>query len=368
MKIIDLKATPISVKLKVAYGASKRGEVIKRDYFDAVIVKLVTDEGVVGYGEVAYAPRLLETLSTLVEKFEKLIFPLLSQEDPANICYLLNKIAHKYSSAENLLAGIDVALYDMLGKSLNSPIYKLLGGRPPGKSACASTLVPMLSPEDVGQLAERFLKNGIKMLKMKAGDDISIDVARVRAIREAAGDKVLLNVDVGESWITPKRALKHIRLLEKYGVDFVEQPVVAHDISGLKQVTQNTDVTIVADESVKPGYIMRLLAEKAVDMLALKLTGIGGISAGMRYAFLAEEAGIECSIGTYIAQTSILDAASLHLFYAMPNITVSELGRSVLYLEDDPMAGLKVDRGELVLEDDLAPGLGVKPKVETKHS
>jgi L-alanine-DL-glutamate epimerase-like enolase superfamily enzyme len=167
----------------------------------------------------------------------------------------------------------------------------------------------------------------------------------------------LLNIDVGESWVNAKKSKKIIRKLEKVGVDFIEQPVLANDIEGLKEVTRSTEITIVADESVKPEFLMKIVNERAADMLALKITGLGGIRAVQRYSVVAEEGGLECNIGTYIAQTCILDAASLHIFSSTPVITVSELGRSVIFLENSPIEGLKIENGELKLSG--KPGLGV---------
>ena len=108
---------------------------------------------------------------------------------------------------------------------------------------------------------------------------------------------------------------------------------------------------------MRPEFILRIVYEKAADMLALKIAGLGGITTAKKYADLAEEGGLECNIGSYIAQTGILDAASLHVFVSTPSITISEIGRSILFLDENPIKGIVIKDGVARLRE--LPGLGV---------
>jgi L-alanine-DL-glutamate epimerase-like enolase superfamily enzyme len=357
MKISNIETIPFRIKLRFPYKSAKKGEVIGQQYLETLIIRIHTDNGLVGYGEMPLLPKMFESIEDLANLINKRIKGLVIGEDVFNTIEVINRINKKFKAPDIIIASIDIALHDLLGKHLGIPLYKLLGGKISGKVAKPSSLIPLLPPQEAALVAENYVKNGVTVLKMKAGDDPALDIERVKYIRESVGDKVILNLDVGESWGSAKRALKIIKRLEKYWVDFIEQPVLSHDIDGLKEVTRNTDITIVADESVSQGTILRIVYEKAADMIALKPLSQGIITT-KRYAIIAEEGGLECSIGTYVAQTGILDAAGLHLYFSIPNITVSEIGRSLLLLENNPAIGIKIENG--VLEVFNEPGLGIK--------
>lgn len=359
MKISDIDVITLNIKMKLPYRSAKRAEVVAQQYLTTNIVRIRSDDGLVGYGEIPSIPRMFETPEVIGTLIMSRLKDLIVNVDPFNINDIVMSISKKFKLSEQIVAGVEVALYDLIAKYLNVPLYKLLGGKLKGKVAPASSLIPLLPPEEAALVAEDYLKRGVKVLKMKVGDEPSLDVERVRSIREAVGDKVILNLDVGESWGTAKRSLKIIKKLERYGVEFVEQPVLAHDIEGLKEVTRSTEITIVADESVRPEFILKLVFEKAADMLALKPLN-GGIATTRKYALIAYEGGLDCNIGTYVAQTGILDAAGIHLFISTPNITISEIGRSEILLEDNPIVGIKLEGGLVSIFEE--PGLGVKIK------
>lgn len=357
MRITDIEVLTLNIKLRMPYRSAKKGEVVSQQSLKTNVIMIKADNGIVGYGEISSVPRMFETPEVIRDLFISRLRGLAIGEDPFNINDIVTMITKRFKVSDQVIAGLDIALHDMIAKYLNIPLYKLLGGKIKGKVAQASSLIPLLSPEDVAAVVQEYLKNGVRMLKMKVGDDPVLDIERVKSIRESVGDKVILNLDVGESWISTKRALKIIKRLERYGVEYIEQPVLAHDIEGLKEVTRNTEVTIVADESVRPEFILKLVSKKAADMLALKPLS-SGIVATRRYAMIAYEGGIDCNIGTYVAQTGILDSVGLHLFVSTPNITVSEVGRSEILLEDNPVRGIKIEGGIASIYEE--PGLGVK--------
>ncbi len=357
MKIYDIDVVTLNIRMRLPYRSAKRSEVIAQQYLTTNIVRIRSDDGLVGYGEIPSIPRMFETPEVIGTLTISRLKNLLINLDPFNINDIITSISKKFKLGEQIIAGVEIALHDLIAKYLNVPLYKLLGGRLKGKEAPPSSLIPLLPPEEAALVAEDYLRNGVKVLKMKVGDDPSLDVERVKSIREAVGDKVVLNLDVGESWGTAKRSLKMIRRLERYGVEYVEQPVLAHDIEGLKEVTRGTEITVVADESVRPEFILKLVSEKAADMLALKPLN-SGIITTKKYALIAYEGGLDCNIGTYVAQTGVLDAAGMHLFISTPNITVSEVGRSEILLEENPITGIKLEGGLVNIFEE--PGLGVK--------
>jgi len=357
MKVLSVDVVPLKLRLRLPYKSAKKGEVVGQQYLETLIVKVRTDDGLVGYGEIPSVPKMFETIDVFTNLVGSRVRGLVVGEDVFNVVEVVNKICKKFKVPDSVIASIDIAFHDLICKYLGIPLYKFLGGKISGKVAKPSSLIPLLPPQEAASVAEDYVRNGVTVLKMKVGDDPALDIERVRHIRELVGDKVVLNLDVGESWGSAKKALKIIRSLEKYWVDFIEQPVLAHDIDGLKEVTRNTDITIVADESVRPEFILKIVYERAADMIALKPLNHGIITT-KKYALIASEGGLECNIGTYVAQTGILDATGLHLYFSTPNITVSEIGRSLILLGDNPVTGIRIDKG--VLEVSNEPGLGVK--------
>ena len=203
------------------------------------------------------------------------------------------------------------------------------------------------------------VKRGFETLKIKVGKDADKDIERMKAIREAVGYDVKLRIDANQGW-KAKEAVRSLRRMEEEGLDieFVEQPVPAHDIDGLKFVTDNVSIPVLADEFVfSPADALTILQRRAADFVNIKLMKTGGLHNALKICSIAEIYGVECMIGCMLEAKVSVNAA-VHLAAAKSIITKIDLDGSVLCSEDPVIGGAVFDEYKITLNND--PGLGVR--------
>ncbi|MFA7573290.1 MAG: enolase C-terminal domain-like protein, partial [Lutispora sp.] len=196
-------------------------------------------------------------------------------------------------------------------------------------------------------------------LKTKVGVNGKLDIQRVKAIRDAVGPNIQLRLDANQGW-SPKEAVKTIRAMEDSGFDIelVEQPVKAHDIEGLRYVTQNVETPIMADEALFSPYdCFILLKERAADILNIKLMKCGGLHNAQKINAMAESCGVECMIGCMI-ESKVGIAAAAHFAGGKLNITRADLDAIDLIAKEPISGGVELVGNKLVLSD--AAGIGIK--------
>jgi L-alanine-DL-glutamate epimerase-like enolase superfamily enzyme len=254
-------------------------------------------------------------------------------------------------------AAIDIALYDLYGQLYNAPLYKILGGY--RKEIITDITISVNSPEEMARDSIDAVKRGFKTLKIKVGKDSLMDLERMKAIRKAVGYDIKLRIDANQGW-KPKEAVQALRRMEDTGLDieFVEQPVEANDIDGLKFVTDNVSIPVLADESVfSPQNALTILQKRAADFVNIKLMKTGGIHNALKICSIAEIYGVECMIGCMLEAKVSVNAA-VHLAAAKSIITKIDLDGPVLCSEDPVEGGVIFDEYKITLNGD--PGLGIK--------
>lgn len=181
----------------------------------------------------------------------------------------------------------------------------------------------------------------------------------MKAIRQAIGYDIDLRIDANQGW-KPKEAVKVLREMEDAGldIDFVEQPVIAHDIDGLKFVTDNVAIPVLADESIfSPMDALNVLERRAADLINIKLMKTGGIYNALKICSLAEIHGVECMIGCML-EAKVSVTAAVHLACAKSIITKIDLDGPVLCSEDPINGGAVFNESKITLTD--KPGLGIE--------
>ncbi len=194
---------------------------------------------------------------------EKALVPAVIGEDPFRISWLVKKMDDALDGVEEAKAAIEMALWDIVGKALNTPVYNLLGGKVRDRIPLSYS-IPFGAPDDMATLAQERVKWGHRTIKVKVGsDDSARDIAGVKAIRKAIGPDVKLRVDGNMGWQTAKQAIAVILAMEECNLELVEQPLPAHDLDGMAEVRRSIGVPLMADESIRnPRSAMEVIRKR----------------------------------------------------------------------------------------------------------
>ncbi len=314
MKIIRIEAIPVRVPLKKGMTTkTAHGEHVVSEY---VVVKVHTDEGIVGLGEATVAVRWTgETSQSCVHAIEQIIAPSLCGADPREISRARQTIDTAIKLNPFTKAGVEMALWDILGKSCRASVSQLLGGKV-REAAPIKMVIGAFELDRVRSLAEQFLEWGVKCLKVKVGLVPDEDVARVQAVREVAGPNVPITIDANCGWdFTAAR--QTLRRLEPLGVIVAEQPIAPEDPEAMARLRRETNIPLMADESLFTlADAWRLARHDAVDVLAIYPGKHGGIAATAEIVHVAQAAGMRCAIGSNL-ELGIGTAAMLHVALAL---------------------------------------------------
>ena len=332
---IDVK--PIDLKLTTPFRISRGVQTVASN----AIVQ-VKYNGYTGYGEAApdeFYGENVETVLACIAKFAGNL-----GDDPFAIEDVLNNLEQIIRLNPSARAAVDMALYDLVGKMLGVPVYKLLGLNP-AHAAYTSFTLGIDSPMNMAKKA--LLARDYPILKVKVGT--KNDIAVIEAIREVSS--ATIRVDANAGW-TPKEAIKTINALAPYNIEFVEQPIPPRDLVGLKLIRENVPLPIIADESCVTVEDIPLVAG-CVDGVNIKLMKCGGIRHALKMIHVARAHNLRVMIGCMI-ESSLAITAAAHL---TPLVDYADLDGNLL-IDNDPYEGVRVVNGKLLLPD--APGLGVR--------
>jgi muconate cycloisomerase len=254
-------------------------------------------------------------------------------------------------------AAVECALFDLLGKAHNLPVYALLGGKCRHRVPLSWSLAIGDAEAEIAE-AKRLMADGQRIFKLKTGvGDPEHDVQRVAALRAALGDTADLRIDANQGWDV-STAVRTLRRMASSQITFAEQPVPRWDIDGLAEISRSVTMPIMADESVcTPQDAFRVASCRAAQIFSLKLTKSGGFLATKKIAGIAEAAGIPCYVGCMI-ETSVGTAAYLQFTVSARQVTYGcELFGPLLLQDDIVVNPVRYAGGNI--ETPQGPGLGV---------
>jgi len=335
---------------------------------DTLLIKVSTDAGIVGWGEVDSSPSVVQAIidapysHTMVSGLKRLLIG----ENPIETGRLWDKMYDatifygRTGAVLQAMAGIDIALWDIKGKAFGQPIVTLLGGALRDRMRVYSSNMFQFSIEDTvarAKVAVDTGHTGVKFGWEPFGRDEKMDLAYVEAIRKAIGDDVDFMLDVGHAW-DAKTALRRARLFEPYNLFWIEEPLHPEDISGYGKLSAGAQQRIAAGEQDSSvAQFERLIDEGGVDVVQIDLTR-AGITQGVRVANYALSKGRK--VCNHNFTTDINTAASLHFLCAIKNALVMEY-----CVEPNDIARklalnpVKFEDGHAILPSE--PGLGVTP-------
>ena len=355
MKITDITFGMLRVPLKTPFKTALR--TVER--VEDIVVMIHTDSGHVGHGEApATAVITGDTHGSIIEAIRHYIWPRLVGQDIADLNHLTQLVQTAMEKNSSAKAAVEIAIYDLWGQLYGAPRDKLLGGGDPVITTDITISVDYIDKMVADSLAA--IERGFESLKIKVGKDIGVDIERTKAIHAAVEGRALLRLDANQGW-TAKQAVYALQTLEDAGVklELVEQPVKAHDLEGMRYVTERVNTPVMADESVfGPMEVIELIRMRAADIVNIKLMKTGGISNAIKIADIAALHGIDCMIGCML-ESSISVAAAVHVAVAKANvITKIDLDGPSLGQFDPVDGGVIFNESEITITD--APGLGIR--------
>ena len=336
---------------------------------DALIIRIETDAGITGIGEVDSNPMAVKgaidgpfshTTATGLGR-------VLIGEDPFETerlwhkMYRANVYGGRRGAGFHAISGLDIALWDIKGKALGQPIWRLLGGGFHKKIHCYASSLFGENPEKTGDLARRYRDRGFDAVKFgwdPMGQDERTDIALVREARKGLGDDGMLLIDAGLVWDS-KTALQRARAFSDYGIYWLEEPLRPDDYEGYRKLAESTDVRIAAgeEESGRQSFI-ELMDRGRVDVVQVDLTRCGGFTEAMKIAALAWDRGLPVANHGFTTYVNV--TAALHWLNSIPNALICEFvaEEETNLREFVTKQKLRADAGFLTIPD--APGLGIE--------
>ncbi len=319
-----------------------------------IFLRVETNKGITGFGCAAPDYEVTsENSETVLNACKDVIEPGILGSDPLRrvaIFCRLDKHLHYQPAAKAML---DMALYDILGKCAGLPLYKILGGyRTHIKTSVTIGILPL---EETLAKAKKFITEGFSVIKLKGGIDVDEDIEKVIRLRELVGHKIALRFDANQGYNSEK-TLKFISSTMSAKLQLIEQPIHRDYPLVLGKITKSSNIPIMADESlISLKDTFKLVRNKLVDLVNIKLMKVGGIYEAIRISSIASVGNIETMVGC-MDNSALAISAGLHFALSRPNVQYADLDGH-LDMIDDPSAGAVILNNG-VLYPTNRPGLG----------
>ena len=374
MRITAVRASWLRAPIPAA--AAHVSDFGRNDSFNMCLVEVETDEGITGLGEAKAAVGNLGNYAAIVTLIREEFAPVLVGRDPRDIAgawdLLYNGSRAHYAIREgrtfptigrrgvtlSAVSGVDIALWDILGRSLNVPLWRLMGGRYRDRvpAYASGGWAPVGA---IGKQMLQYVERGHRAVKMRVGlQDASVDdsAARVAEARETLGPGIGIMVDAHGTW-SVREAQRFARKVQSADLSWLEEPVSPDNLAGQAEVRRSTDIPIAAGESEQTRFAFReMLEARAVDVLQPDPAIAGGLTEVRTIAGLAASQGL--TVAPHLWGSAILFATGLHLCVSTPSATILEFSRG-----HNPLLNDLVEE-EIAFEDGhvlapTGPGLGL---------
>jgi L-alanine-DL-glutamate epimerase-like enolase superfamily enzyme len=334
-------------------------------FHDWLVVEIETDNGLVGIGNAALAPRICKNI---VDQF---LAPLVMGADPFDNEYLWQKMYRstlawgRKGVGMAAISAVDIALWDLMGKAVNRPVFKLLGGRTKDKIPCYASKLYGQPLDQLAAEAQRYMQQGFKAVKLRFGwgprdgaPGMRKNIDLVRTVREVIGPDVDLMCECYMGW-TLEYARRMLPLLEPFNLRWLEEPVIADDIEGYIELKKMNRIPISGGEHEFTIYGFKdLIERRAVDVIQYDTNRVGGITAARKINALAEAWSVPViphagqMHNYHLTMSSV--AAPLSEYFPVHDV---EVGNELFYYlfkgEPQPVEGF-------LQLDDHQPGLGIE--------
>jgi muconate cycloisomerase len=348
---------PLQEELRIARGSVANPAVGAPH----VYVRVVGENGIEGWGEARPSHRWsYETEESVVTTIRNYLGPALAEADLFDLDGVQRRMDREIApgistGAPIAKCGIDIAIHDLLARSVGLPLQAFLGAAREHELAL-SYLISVGSPEEAAARAQQAWASGYRGFKVKIGMEPSHDLEILRAVRQAAPEGYLW-ADANQAYDVAT-ATRLARGMEALGADVLEQPVPANDWTGLARLARDTAVPIAVDESVyAPMDLIQLIKLEAIDVLVLKLSKMGGLTRARLCMQIAREAGLGL-LGSGLTESRLGLTAAAHLFAAYGGCAFADLNGPQFLADDAVAEGPEMAPGVVRLP--TTPGIGVR--------
>lgn len=371
--IKKIEAIPARIKRDEAYlgtlpeGALANNYFVRPPYrclysahFETCFVKITTDDGLAGWGE-ALAPVAPEVAATIIEQ---LLSPALLGQDPlsgdrlwSKMYNLMRERGYYGGFMLDAISACDIALWDLRGKILGQPVYKLLGGPYQEKVPCYVSGLPKPTKEERADLAQSWADKGFSAFKLAAGHGVEEDAESVASLRKAVGDKATLLLDA--HWVySLDESIRLGHRLEDYNAEVLEAPMNPEDVEGHAKLAKAVAVKVAIGETERTRFQFLPWLEKRAAGLLQPDTGRAGISETIKIAQMAEAFNVQVAPHLSVQQ-GICIASGIHVAAAIPNLYRLEYQPPVFELANSMLKyPLVCEKGHYQLPE--GAGLGVE--------
>jgi L-alanine-DL-glutamate epimerase-like enolase superfamily enzyme len=348
MQITRCEVTPVELELRTPIRMAQQPDIT---YVTAIFVRIETKGARNAWGCSIAHPNLTGEAPEQALRACQDCASMVPDLHPFNIEYSLENLSSAIKQSTAARCAFDLAFYDLLGLAAGMPLYRLLGGY--RNSIQTSVTIPVSTVQETVEIAQRRANAGFRMLKVKGGLDPELDVQRVRAIHRLLPKHTLrLDADGGYS---VRDALEVAQALSNE-LEMLEQPTAEDDLEGLREVTQNSPVPVLADQSVKgPSSALELAKERVVSGMSVKVATCGGLHCSRQVDAIARAAQIATMVSCVI-EPALMIAAGLSLALSSPNVRYGDLDGNLDIVNDPTMPGFRLEDGWLIASD--IPGLG----------
>ncbi|MDG6219914.1 MAG: dipeptide epimerase [Candidatus Thermoplasmatota archaeon] len=350
MRIKDVEAWPVKMGLSEPYTIAY--ETVSET--TNIFLRVDVGKGMVGHGCAAPDKEVTgETPEGCLRTMEEIVMPYLRGADPFRIAKVVEDLKKLAPHQPSVLAAVDMALYDIMGKRASLPLWKILGGYRDRMKT--SITIGIMSTSETVEKARQWVGQDFQCLKIKGGRSVDEDIERITAVREAVGPGIELRFDANQGY-TVEESLRFIESTRKSKLELVEQPTHRGEPDFMGKVCESAYLPVMADESIITlRDAFRIAKKDLADMVNVKLMKVGGITEALHINSLARSAGLEVMIGC-MDEAALAISAGLHCALAKPNVAYADLDGHI-GLVGDPSDGAVILR-KGVLYPSKKPGLG----------
>ncbi len=321
----------------------------------SLIFKVITDEGITGWGEMnpIISPKVTHVL------LEEYIKPKVIGKNPFDIKKIMEEFAPVYSpqiNTKSFLTGVETACWDIMGKACGKPVYQLLGGKLRDRIEIGYAL-GILGLDETREKVVQIKEEGFNTLKTKGGINLAFDIKRAEVIREAGGTEFEFRVDMNQGYDTPK-ALRYLKAVEDCDLQYIEQPIGINMYDDMKLLRERTSTPIgINEDCCIPNNFLQAVKMGCIDIAIVDFEPLGGICELMRIENIAQEAGIPL-VHHCGWDMGVKLAAILHATCTMQSFTYSMDSTYQAHGDDVLKDRIKIENGCYIIPE--GPGLGIE--------